>query len=64
MFAMKTAIFHGIDRRTIVMAMTGNNETPLVKGPERAQGAFVPYSFPAEERIVKASSSSDRGDLL
>ena len=47
MLAMKTAIFHGIDRRTIVMAMTGNNEPPLVKGPERAQGAFVPYSFPA-----------------
>ena len=46
------------------MAMAGNNENPLVKGPEPVQGAFVSYSFPAGQRIAKANSSSNRKELL
>ena len=62
-FAMKTAGYHDIDQRTRVLAMTCSNALP-VKGPGPPQGAFVPYSFPAGERIAKADSSSDRKDLL
>ena len=54
-FAMKTAGYRGIDRRTMIVAMRGSNEPP-VKGPGPPQGAFVPYSFPARNESSRPVS--------
>ena len=67
---MRIADYHGIDRTTIVMGMTGKNENPMVEGAEPVQGAFVPYSFrrwnesSRPTRPPTANSSSNRKNLL
>ena len=36
------------------MVMVAKNQNRLVERPEPAQSAFVPYSFPAGERIANS----------
>ena len=64
MFPMKTAGDQGIDRGTIVIVLVAKNQNRLVKGPEPAQSAFVPYSFPAGNESPTANWSSNKKNLL